>query len=58
MNQETIRILFTIAATKEAKVKHLDVKSAFLNGEIQDDQSICSNLKDMSQKQRKIMFLD
>lgn len=37
MKQETIRILLTIAATKGAKVKHLDIKSAFLNGEIKDE---------------------
>ena len=31
---ETIRVLFTIALQKNLKVHHLDVTTAFLNGEI------------------------
>ena len=33
---ETIRILIALAALKEWKIHHLDVKSAFLNGEINE----------------------
>jgi hypothetical protein len=33
---EAIRILLTLAAFKEFKLYHMDVKSVFLNGLIQD----------------------
>jgi Reverse transcriptase (RNA-dependent DNA polymerase)/gag-polypeptide of LTR copia-type/Integrase core domain/GAG-pre-integrase domain len=35
--QSTFRILLAVAATKKLKVKHYDVKTAFLNGDIKED---------------------
>src|SRR5699024_6600541 len=36
VRQATIRILLTIAGTKNLKVQHIDVKTAFLNGELEE----------------------
>ena len=34
---ETIRSLFSIADQKEWKIHHMDVKTAFLNGDLKED---------------------
>ena len=49
---ETIRIIITVAAQKKWKISQLDVKSAFLNGKL-DEEIYVSNLKDFLLKGEK-----
>ena len=39
-NMDSIRLVLAMAASKGWKVHHMDVKSAFLQGELQEDISM------------------
>ena len=43
---DTIRLALAIAASKQWEVHHMDVKCAFLNGDLTENIYICSSLKD------------
>ena len=44
-NMDSIRLVLAIATSKHWEVHHMDVKSEFIHGEIQEDIYICINLK-------------
>ena len=52
---DTIRVLVALAAQMRWKIWHLDVKSAFLNGNLAED--ILHNLKDLLWKEVKIRYI-
>ena len=44
-NMDSIRLVLAIAASKHWEVHHMDVKSAMIHSELQEEIYICRNMK-------------
>lgn len=53
---ETVRLLLALAAKNSREVHHLDVKSTFLNGEIQEEVYVCQPESFVKQNQKQLVY--
>ena len=56
VKMSSIRVALGLATHLNLEVEQLDVKVAFLHGDLEEEIYICSNLKDLNLKENKILY--